>query len=610
MKKMEGFFSKIKLDYNKMKTFREKVKKIFNPIYNFFKKVKNIYDKANKRTPYTEPIAVIGSSCLFILILVLVIKTNFTVENVNIITNSAEKFYYQHEYDKAINEYNEMQLNDPWPIWFVNMADIYSLKSEVEKSEALLKESIIVRDRIIKEEGIENYLDKDKNLINKILFIFNMNGKYEETITFGEDYISEIGIDNNILKNLFIAYIIKNHEFKAEETITRFELNENSAYELSEIANMYTLINNWDKALELLDKAWEIDKNELKIYDTIEEMYLFNKEELIKNLERLVNKNNSKSSYKMMLLKAYAYDAENIVKAEKLIEELENDNVEGYIINLIKFETLKNDNNKEAMEYLEKAYKGVKDEKEASFYEYYIGALLSYYNKDYEKASNLVKKSILDNPNYSYSYLLLSDICYSGEGGKFVEPYLRTAMEKSPYSYKIILKMAEYYKNIEVNNVKAKNMYEMAIILRKDNSSLYYELAKLFIAEEQWQEAINSIKKSIEFDNNSNYYRALGALYLKNENYEEAIIYTRKAFEMNDKDILALNNAAWYYINVEKNISRAYENIKAAYEEIPISIDENTKKLIAENYTRIEKLYKENSETLDNDIFMDITLFY
>src|SRR5690606_33521964 len=124
------------------------------------------------------------------------------------------------------------------------------------------------------------------------------------------------------------------------------------------------------------------------------------------------------------------------------------------------------------------------------------------------------------------------------------------------------------------------------------------------------QEAINSIKKSIEFDNNSNYYRALGALYLKNENYEEAIIYTRKAFEMNDKDILALNNAAWYYINVEKNISRAYENIKAAYEEIPISIDENTKKLIAENYTRIEKLYKENSETLDNDIFMDITLFY
>ena len=52
---------------------------------------------------------------------------------------------------------------------------------------------------------------------------------------------------------------------------------------------MYGLINKWDKALELLDKAWEIDKNELKIYDTIDEMYVFNKEELIGNLERLID---------------------------------------------------------------------------------------------------------------------------------------------------------------------------------------------------------------------------------------------------------------------------------------------------------------------------------
>ena len=107
------------------------------------------------------------------------------MENVNIITNSAENFYYQYEYDRAINEYNEMQLEDPWPIWSVKIADIYSLKSEVEKSDTILKESILVRDRIIGEEGLEDYLEKDRELISKILFVFNMNGKYDETITFG-----------------------------------------------------------------------------------------------------------------------------------------------------------------------------------------------------------------------------------------------------------------------------------------------------------------------------------------------------------------------------------------------------------------------------------------
>ena len=67
MKKMEEFFSKIKLSCKKMKTFHSKMKKMFMPIYKFFKKIKDLYDKANKKTPYTEPVTIISSSCLFTL---------------------------------------------------------------------------------------------------------------------------------------------------------------------------------------------------------------------------------------------------------------------------------------------------------------------------------------------------------------------------------------------------------------------------------------------------------------------------------------------------------------------------------------------------------------
>ena len=48
-------------------------------------------------------------------------------------------------------------------------------------------------------------------------------------------------------------------------------------------------------------------------------MYVFNKEELIGNLERLIDENN-KDSYKMMLAKAYTKRYKNISKAEELIE--------------------------------------------------------------------------------------------------------------------------------------------------------------------------------------------------------------------------------------------------------------------------------------------------
>ena len=50
--------------------------------------------------------------------------------------------------------------------------------------------------------------------------------------------------------------------------------------------------------------------------------------------------------------------------------------------------------------------------------------------------------------------------------------------------------------------------------------------------------------------------------------------------------------------------------MKSAYEEMPKNLNENSKRSITDNYRRIEKLYKENPENLDKDIFMDIILFY
>ena len=133
-------------------------------------------------------------------------------------------------------------------------------------------------------------------------------------------------------------------------------------------------------------------------------------------------------------------------------------------------------------------------------------------------------------------------------------------MKKEPYNYETIIKIANYYSNYESNYEKARNYYELALNIKKDDSELYFKLAKLDIVDEKWEDASNNLKEAIKLaEDNPEYYRTLGAVYLKSSKNEEGIELTRKAYSMNEKDILALNNAGWYYLMVENDIARGYE---------------------------------------------------
>ena len=109
---------------------------------------------------------------------------------------------------------------------------------------------------------------------------------------------------------------------------------------------------------------------------------------------------------------------------------------------------------------------------------------------------------------------------------------------------------------------------------------------------ENTDEAITNLKKAISVDeNNYKYYRTLGTLYFNNKDYDKAIESIRKAYSLNEKDVLSLNNAACYYIMVEKDIWRGYSNIECAYNDMPSDLDEDLKELITSNYEEIKKVY-------------------
>ena len=128
--------------------------------------------------------------------------------------------------------------------------------------------------------------------------------------------------------------------------------------------------------------------------------------------------------------------------------------------------------------------------------------------------------------------------------------------------------------------------------MHKNNDELYYDLALLNLKMDKVDDAILDLNKAIAIDEDkSDYYRALGTIYYNEKEYDKAIENIRKAYSLNEKDVLALNNAACYYITVDKDVWRAYSNIESAYNDMPSSIDSESKKLITNNYNAIKKVY-------------------
>ena len=608
VKNMKNLFIRIK---EILKPVKKVTVNINKKIKKAFRKICKLYIEANKKNKYTEPITIISSSCLLVLVMVLSLKGSFTVENVNITKNSAEVLYYQNKYDEAILEYGKMQEKEKWPSYLVKEADIYSLKGEKEKSTNLLKEAIIKRDKLIVEEKIEDY--KDKELISEILFTFNMNKDYGEAISFGEQYIKEKGYNNDIVKTLFTSYLANNFTFKAEEIISKYELDENSAFQLAEVANMNMLVNKWDEGLSLLNKGLAIDKNEIKIYEVLEEMKNFDKTTLIEKLSKAIEENPSDDSYKIMLAKIYSKDKTTASKGIELLDSIKDIVGYGSSIDLINYDIyISLGDIPKAKDSLDKAEKKAKEEKPESSYYYYVLGLKEFSLENLDEALLACKKSIIANEKESNVYIsLIPDLLSAKEEYKKVEVYLREYIQKNPFSYRTIIKFANYYM-AEGSNNKAREYYQIALNIRKNDESLYRNLVDLDVLEENWENGIEKMNMAIKrCEENSNFYRTLGALYFKNEEYDKGIENTRKAYEMNEKDILALNNASWYYINVEKDVNRAYENIKTAYNEMPVVLDENTKKAISDNYTRIKGIYDNLEEGKTPDYSkMDLKLFY
>ena len=525
---------------------------------------KNDSLKSNKKlikNKYVEPIITIGLSILFAFVVLISIQSMMGTKTVTITNNKAEEYYYDGKYDEAINEYMTMQKEDAWPIWTARVAEIYSIQGDITQANNLLKEAIVKRDKLMLE-NVDEYLEQDKELINEVVFTFYMNNDLEQAESLGEYYLESYNTYKPLLKTMFAVYLANDEKDLAKGIVNSYPVDKDSAYDLATLAKMQIMINDYDNGLENLRLSYEIDKNEIKSYDVIMEACQFDKEKLLKKVTELSEENPKVEAYKAWINEINSFDEKNIDFSKNVIDEIKNN------INTDELE-------------------------EDSYVDLYIKAWENYNKGQYDKAKEFANEAILANSDYENTYgMLMPNILIATENSDKIEGYIRKAIFNEPYNYNLIVNIAKLYEDKLSNLDKAKYYYDYALTLNKNNDELYYDLALLNLKMDKVDDAILDLNKAIAIDEDkSDYYRALGTIYYNEKEYDKAIENIRKAYSLNEKDVLALNNAACYYITVDKDVWRAYSNIESAYNDMPSSIDSESKKLITNNYNAIKKVY-------------------
>ena len=515
----------------------------------------------NKENKYIGSIVTLVLSIVFAFVVLISIQFIMGDEAVTISNNKAEEYYYDGKFDDAINEYMLMQNDDVWPIWTVKAAEVYSVKGDMTQADNLLREAVVKRDKVMLENG-DKYIEQDQELINQVVFTFYINNELEQAESLGEYYLTTYSKYKPLLKTMFAVYLANGDTKSAEDVVASYPIDDESAYDLAILAKMQIMLGNYDDGLNNLKKSYNLDKNEIKSFYVIMETCEFDKRTLLDEINKLSEENPKEEAYQVWLEEINILDESNVNSVEGIIDEI-NTSID------------------------------VDNLDEDSYIYNYVEAW-SYYNKgQYDKALEACNAAIVANPEYINTFgILIPKILIVTENPDKVEGYFRTAIYNEPFNYNLITSISRIYENDLKNYDKAKEALNFALSLNKDEDVLYYNLAFIDLAMENIDEAITSLKKAISVDeNNYKYYRTLGTVYFNNKDYDKAIESIRKAYSLNEKDVLSLNNAACYYIMVEKDIWRGYSNIESAYNDIPSDLDQDLKDLITSNYEAIKKVY-------------------
>lgn len=305
----------------------DKFKLIINRIGS---KAKRCCDAVYKKAPYIEPALIISASLLVVLVIIVSIKGALKVDVTTIEAKQAEVAFYNNNYEQAITEYEKLQDGEKWPFWQVKIAEIHSIKGDIQKSNELLKDATLKRNKILSDKGREKYDSKDREFINYVVFTYFMNEEYEQALSLGEQFIKDNGKDKTLMRTMYIIYMVDGQKDKAKEMIDNYEVDNESAYDLLLIAKMNMLSDNGNESEGYFRTALQKEPFNYNIMIKIAEYYAENsidneKARKYYNLAAAVKPNDSEIYYNLATLDLLDKNIESaIAYLNKAIEINEN----------------------------------------------------------------------------------------------------------------------------------------------------------------------------------------------------------------------------------------------------------------------------------------------
>ncbi len=539
------------------------------------------------------------------------------IEKINTISrltilNDGEKAFYNREYEKAIERYEEFFKKDGNPIWYAKISEVYAVEGNLEESRKYItmakEEENNFKSNASKYDGFDNI---HMELFNYIVFNEYMNKDYDVALKDGEEYLNVYKDNKSLIKTMIALYKVTDKIDKARELLLTYPVDNESSYDKAEFARMLILIDKWDDGFKALKEAWNLDKDEYKVYDIIAQIAAYNRDELIQKIAKLIEGEPNEPAYKVWLAKVYSIKSETSDQSIELLEEIKNYDIGKIQINFMKATMLQDIKEKEAADEI---IKKIIQEYPEDYRVLHTAGWYYFNKKKYDIAMDFCTKSIEKNKNYPDNYgFLMPEILKAMNKPLEGEPYFRTAMYREPYNYNMLLNIGSFYWHSNKNSEKALEYFGQATAIKPEDSEIKYNMAMINIDENKMDDAINILNQCIKINETiPKYHRTLGTVYMLQGKNEQGIKETRIAYQQDKNDVLNLNNAGCYYINFTNDLERGVYNLQEAYKGLNASNDEYTKTTIKENYEKAKKLLEDYDKGKEGETLTvpELVLFY
>lgn len=416
----------------------------------------------------------------------------------------------------------------------------YFTPQKFEKSEEhfilLSYNKILYVDESIKDEQLKEAINSyETGYIEKAKFLFN-----SVLARTSDPKIKKVALVN--LANIFDDY--NQYELAIEYLNKAKEIDSKDFIIYHNLGIVYKHLKDYPKAIESFEKAINYNKRFLKSYLSLGSLYFYlNKfEEAYKYYEKAAKLNpelfEAKYNSAVCLLKSGKISEAINILEESINSEQIPAKLRAKSAQIIAMHNLEKNDLDKALFYLKKSLEIYED-----FDAYYKIGQIYYLTGEYSKALDNFKKAYILNQNNIDSVAHLAELYY--RFGEFEESlkYYKYLLEKSEKKSELFLTIGEiYYKTGDYQN--AIEYYNKVLDSNTGLSPdiekiVYVNLGNLYSAMNKYEEALKSYYKAIEFDKlDVNIYYNIGVLALNMKDYNLAIDNFNKGLEIAPSNLL------------------------------------------------------------------------